>query len=403
MQYEHILIRYGELSTKKRNRNYFVNRLKKNIKGKLREFENIEIEKQRDRMYIKLNNEPYEKIVEKLSSIFGIHSFSLAIKTLSDIEKIKEGALEAIKELNPEGKTFKVTAKRANKQFPLNSNELNYEIGSHILRNIQNLTVNVHEPDINLRVEVRHNATYITFKDISGAGGFPVGTSGKAMLMLSGGIDSPVAGYLAMKRGLEVEAVHFYSPPFTSERSKQKVIDLAKKLTEYTDSIKLHIVPFTNIQQVIQQKIPDNYTMTSTRRLMLQITDQLRQKNDALAIINGESLGQVASQTLESMYTINEVTSTPIIRPLITMDKLEIIDISKQIDTHDISILPYEDCCTIFTPTSPKTKPKRDKINHFESFVDFDSLISEAVSGTETIVIRNDKELTNEENIENLF
>ena len=387
MKYDHILIRFGEMSTKGKNRKRFVYRLKRNIEKKLREFPKAEIEQTRDRLYIRLNDEPHEQIIEKLKDVFGIQSFSLAMRAESEIEKIKETALAAIKELPYEGKTFKVSAKRADKQFPTGSNELNYEIGSHVLRNTEGLTVNVHEPDINLRVEVRREGTDITCKDIQGAGGLPVGTSGKAMLMLSGGIDSPVAGYLAMKRGLEIEAVHFFSPPFTSERAKQKVIDLVKKLTKYTGKIKLHIVPFTQIQQTIQKQVPDGYSLISTRRMMLKITDALRQKHNGLAIITGESLGQVASQTLESMATINDVTTTPILRPLVAMDKTEIIEIAKKIDTLDISIRPYEDCCTIFTPIAPKTRPKKEKARHYESFVDFESLINEAVLNTETLEI----------------
>jgi thiamine biosynthesis protein ThiI len=401
MKYDHILIRFGEMSTKGKNRKRFVYRLKRNIEKKLRDFKKIEIEQTRDRLYIRLNGESHENIIEQLKHVFGIQSFSLAMRTENDLEKIKEAALAAIKELPYEGKTFKVTAKRAYKQFPVGSNELNYEIGSYILRNTENLTVNVHEPDIDVRVEVRQGGTDITCKDIPGAGGLPVGTSGKAMLMLSGGIDSPVAGYLAMKRGLEIEAVHFFSPPFTSERAKQKVIDLVKKLTEYSGKIKLHIVPFTEIQQTIQKQVPDGYSLISTRRMMLRITDALRKKHNGLAIVTGESLGQVASQTLESMATINDVTTTPILRPLVAMDKTEIIEIAKKIDTFDISVRPYEDCCTIFTPSAPKTRPKKEKAAHYESFVDFESLINEAVNKTETLII--DKNYKNIEEFEELF
>jgi len=401
MKYDHILIRFGEMSTKGKNRKRFVYRLKRNIEKKLRDFPNAELEQTRDRLYVRLNGESHEQIIERLKNIFGIQSFSLAMRTESEIEKIKETALAAVKELPYKGKTFKVTAKRADKQFSIGSNELNYEIGSHILRNTEDLTVNVHEPDINVRVEVRREGTDITCKDIQGAGGLPVGTSGKAMLMLSGGIDSPVAGYLAMKRGLEIEAVHFFSPPFTSERAKQKVIDLIKKLTKYTGKIKLHIVPFTQIQQTIQKQVPDGYSLISTRRMMLKITDALRQKHNGLAIITGESLGQVASQTLESMVTINDVTTTPILRPLVAMDKTEIIEIAKKIDTLDISIRPYEDCCTIFTPVAPKTRPKKEKARHYESFVDFESLIHEAVLNTETLEI--DETFENIQEFEELF
>ncbi|MGN7942746.1 tRNA uracil 4-sulfurtransferase ThiI [Virgibacillus sp. 6R] len=392
MNFDHILIRYGEISTKGRNRRIFVDRLKRNIKEVLADFPGLDYEGTRDRLYLHLNNERHEEIIERLQYVFGIQSFSLAIKCESDINIIKEKALEAIKSLYQRHDTFKVTAKRANKQFPLDTNELNYQIGSHILINTEDLTVDVKNPTINLRVEVRKEATYLTCYDYKGAGGLPVGSSGKGMLLLSGGIDSPVAGYLSLKRGVELEVIHFFSPPYTSERAKQKVIDLTKELTVFGGSIKLHIVPFTAIQEKIQAQVPENYTMTSTRRMMLKIADILREKQQALALITGESLGQVASQTLESMVAINDVTSTPILRPLITMDKLEIIEISKQIGTHDISVRPFEDCCTIFTPASPKTKPKLEKVSRFESFVDFDELVMEAVNHVETMIITKNKE-----------
>ncbi|AST92860.1 tRNA uracil 4-sulfurtransferase ThiI [Sutcliffiella cohnii] len=391
MTYDHILIRFGELSTKGRNRNLFIRTLSSHIKQALKEFPSIQLQKTRDRIFIVLNGEPHDAIIEKVKKIFGIQSFSIAMKVKTDVQAMKDGALAAIKDMDYEGKTFKVSVKRSYKQFELETNELNYAIGSHVLVNTDNLTVDVKNPDINMRVEVRQDATYITSKDIPGAGGLPVGTSGRGMLMLSGGIDSPVAGYFAMKRGVELHAVHFFSPPYTSERAKQKVIDLVKKLTQYGSTIKLHIVPFTEIQVAIQKQVPSNYTMTSTRRFMLKITDELRRKEQGLAIITGESLGQVASQTLESMFAINDVTSTPIIRPLITMDKTEITAIARKIDTYDISKRPFEDCCTIFTPAAPKTKPKLEKVSYYESFFEnMEQYIQEAVAKTETITITSD-------------
>lgn len=396
MKFDHILIRFGEISTKGRNRRKFIDRLKRNIREVLIDFPNLNYQGTRDRIYILLNDENHEEIVGKLKPVFGIQSFSLAIKCESEISAIKDTALNAINSLYKPNDTFKVTTKRADKQFPLDTNALNYQIGSHILINTDNLSVDVKNPVINLRVEVRSEATYITCFDYQGAGGLPVGSGGKGLLLLSGGIDSPVAGYLTLKRGVELEIIHFFSPPYTSDRAKQKVVDLAKELTSYGGKIKLHIVPFTTIQEKIQAQVPENYTMTSTRRMMLKIADQLREKQQALALITGESLGQVASQTLESMLAINAVTNTPILRPLITMDKLEIIEIAKEINTHDISIRPYEDCCTIFTPASPKTMPKLEKVSRFESFVDFDELISEAVDNIETILItKNQKEEMN--------
>ncbi|WP_160724003.1 tRNA uracil 4-sulfurtransferase ThiI [Bacillus sp. USDA818B3_A] len=394
MNYDRILIRYGEISTKGRNRHKFVEKLKRSVIHSLKDFPNIKVQASRDRMYVLLNGENGIEIIEKLKHIFGIQSFSPAVKVERDIEALKQSSLQLVNSLFKEGQTFKVTPKRSDKKFELNTDGINRTVGGFLLENIAGLRVDVKNPDINLRIEVREEAIYLSCEMIPGAGGMPSGSAGKAMLMLSGGIDSPVAGYMAMKRGLEIEAIHFFSPPFTSERSKEKVVDLTKKLAQsYGSAIKLHIVHFTDIQQAIREQIPENYTMTTTRRLMLRIADEIRDKQEALAIITGESLGQVASQTLESMFTINEVTNTPILRPLITMDKTDIIKIAHEIDTLEISNRPFEDCCTIFVPASPKTKPRRDKVNHYESYLDFDPLIKEAVQEVETLVIQPDDEL----------
>jgi thiamine biosynthesis protein ThiI len=393
MTYDHIVVRYGEMSTKGKNRLQFVRCLKRNVARKLKNFPNVEIEASRDRMYIRLHETPPQPVIEKLREVFGIQSLSLALKTDSDLQKIKEATLFFVKQFPHEGKTFKISARRADKQFPVTTNELNYELGSYVLKNTTGLTVDVHHPDIDVRVEVRKEGTYITAYDVQGAGGLPVGTSGKAMLMLSGGIDSPVAGYLAMKRGLQIEAVHFFSPPFTSERAKQKVIDLAQRLTEFGGTIRLHIVPFTELQQAIYKQVPENYSLISTRRAMLRITDEIRKKENGLAIVTGESLGQVASQTLESMVVVNDVTTTPILRPLISMDKTEIISLAERIGTHHISIRPYEDCCTIFTPKAPKTKPKKEKVIQYEQFLPLDEMIAETVARVETITLKPDQPL----------
>ncbi|MGE7216200.1 tRNA uracil 4-sulfurtransferase ThiI [Priestia koreensis] len=399
MMYNHILIRYGEVSTKGQNRKQFLTRLRKHILHVLADFPSILIEQTRDRMYIHLKGEDPKPMIPKLQEVFGIQSFSLALKVDSEMDQIKEAALKAIEEFDQPETTFKVSARRSDKHFEFDTNGINHEVGGHILRNTTNLTVNVKKPDINLRVEVRTEATYIMCFDYPGAGGLPVGSGGKAMLMLSGGIDSPVAGYLSMKRGLEIEAVHFHSPPFTSERAKQKVIDLAQKLVKYGHKVRLHVVPFTEVQQAVHKQVPENYTMTSTRRMMLRITDKIREQEQALAIVTGESLGQVASQTVESMYAINEVTNTPIIRPLIAMDKTEIINIAREIDTHDISIRPYEDCCTIFTPAQPKTRPRREKVNRYEAFYDFEPLIDEAVRNTEVLEFTSETDMTQKETV----
>ncbi|WP_409297209.1 tRNA uracil 4-sulfurtransferase ThiI [Peribacillus sp. SCS-26] len=402
MLYDHILIRYGEISTKGRNRKGFIDRLKLNIKRSLKDFENIRVSADRDRMFVLLNGENHIAVADRLKGIFGIQNFSPAMKVSRDIESIKEAALSYVAGLSQPVSTFKVNTRRADKEFPLNTDEVNHEVGGHVLRNTDGITVNVKNPDLSIRIEIRKEAVYLSGEIIQGAGGLPVGNSGKALLMLSGGIDSPVAGYLSMKRGVEIECIHFHSPPFTSERSKQKVIDLCERLAQVNGRVLLHVVPFTEIQKLIQKQIPENYTMTSTRRLMLKVADRVREQQKALAIITGESLGQVASQTMESMYAINDVTSTPVLRPLIAMDKIEIMKIAGEIDTLEISNRPYEDCCTVFTPANPKTKPKKEKVEFYESFVNFDELVDAAVEGIETITITPGDQPGNEDEL-NLF
>lgn len=383
-KYEFILIRYGELALKGKNRTRFEVQLQNNIKQQMAGLQ-IKITRTFGRMYLFLNGEDYAEVAERLQNVFGISSFSPAIKADLELEAIKEAALMGIQEITPQPTTFKVRVRRPNKRFPHNSNEMNHQLGGHILVNTENLKVDVHHPDVEVVVEIREEAAYIMCQKTAGAGGLPVGTSGKVMLMLSGGIDSPVAGYLALKRGVRFEGVHFHSYPFTSERAKQKVIDLTKKLTTYGGNLKLHVVPFTQIQTAIKEHVPDDYSITVMRRIMLRITEQLAEKHKALAIATGDNLGQVASQTLQSINTINVVTNLPIIRPLVTMDKLEIIKIAREIGTYKLSILPYEDCCTIFQPKSPKTKPVRHIAERFEQRLDLESLIAEAVEQTESL------------------
>lgn len=383
MSYEFILIRYGELALKGKNRNVFEQQLAENIKQQLKGH-NIKIKRTFGRMYLYLNGEDFQEVASKLDRVFGISSYSPAIKVELDVDKIKEACLASILTINPSPQTFKISVRRANKSFPISSQEMNHILGGHILKNLDGkIKVDVHHPDTEITVEIREESAYIMSERFPGAGGLPVGTSGKVMLLLSGGIDSPVAGYLALKRGLRIEAIHFHSYPFTSERAQQKVIDLCKKLCRYAGSIKLHMVPFTTIQTEIRQHIPDDYSITIMRRIMLRISERLAEKHKALGLVTGDSLGQVASQTLESMHTINEVTNLPIIRPLVTMDKQEIIQIAQQIDTYSISILPYEDCCTIFQPKSPKTKPTRQKASNLEKRLNLTELIEEAVEKTE--------------------
>ncbi|MGM8365846.1 tRNA uracil 4-sulfurtransferase ThiI [Virgibacillus sp. W0181] len=400
MQYDHILIRYGEIGLKGKNIRKFLVRLQENIQYKLKEFSNIKVKRTQGRMFVLLNGHDPYAVMDKCKHIFGISSLSLAIKAQNDVDLIKEAALFALQN-STDTETFKVSVKRVNKQFPIPSQEMNHVLGSHLLTQTTNYRVNVHEPDIEIKVEIREEATYITSETIPGPGGLPVGTGGKTLLLLSGGIDSPVAGYLAMKRGVQVEMIHFHSPPFTSERAKQKVIDLTKQLTAYGSSINIHMIPFTKLQQEIVRVIPNEYTMTIMRRVMLRISEVVCKKESILSMTTGENLGQVASQTMESMHTINEVSNYPILRPLITMDKKDIIDVAKQINTYDISIRPYEDCCTIFVPKSPKTNPKRDKASYFEKRADFSELISETVNQAETITI-SDLD-TMEKSMEDLF
>lgn len=375
-----ILVRYGELTLKGRNRMVFVRRLRKNIKSALHDLTSVKVDAERDRMFIRVDvDAEKEEVLQRLPKVFGIHSFSPVIKCEPTMEAIYETALQAVHLNETEGKSFKVEIRRTDKEFPHVSNELQQMIGGHVLRNIEGLSVKMRKPDILLHVDIRKDIVLLTSKVYEGAGGMPVGTSGKSLLLLSGGIDSPVAGYMMMKRGVEIEAIHFESPPFTSDLAKQKVLDLAEKLSAFGTRINLHVIPFTEIQQKIAYKIPDGESMTTTRRLMMQIADCVREDIGALGIVSGESLGQVASQTLDSLTAINEVTSTPVLRPLIAMDKLEIIQIAEDIDTYDISIRPYEDCCTIFTPAKPKTKPKLKRVKHFESFIDFEPMIEEAI------------------------
>jgi tRNA uracil 4-sulfurtransferase len=285
-----------------------------------------------------------------------------------------------------------VVSKRANKKFLIGSQELNRRIGGYILAHAKEVKVDVHQPDLYVHVEVRNQHSYVYGNDIAGLGGLPVGSSGRVMLLLSGGIDSPVAGYLALKRGVELHAVHFHSYPFTSDRAKQKVIDLAQILTRFAGKIHLHVVPFTEIQTEINKHCYESYTITIMRRMMLRIAEELANRNGALALVTGESLGQVASQTLESMRTINAVTHMPILRPVIGMDKQEIMAISKQIGTYETSILPYEDCCTIFLPKAPKTKPDILVAERQEAKLDVEKLVIEAVEGTEVIELTPDTE-----------
>lgn len=381
MQYSEIMIRYGELSTKKKNRMRFINKLKNNMEHVLSIYPDVSVKTDRDRGHVYLNGTDYHEVAESLKEIFGIQAFSPSFKVEKNVDTLVKAVQEIMTSVYKDGMTFKITAKRSDHSFELDSRALNHTLGDAVFSVLPNIKAQMKQPDINLKVEIRDEAAYISYEDIRGAGGLPVGTSGKGMLMLSGGIDSPVAGYLALKRGVDIEAVHFASPPYTSPGALKKAHDLTRKLTKFGGNIQFIEVPFTEIQEEIKAKAPEAYLMTLTRRFMMRITDRIREDRNGLVIINGESLGQVASQTLESMQAINAVTATPIIRPAVTMDKLEIIDIAQKIDTFDISIQPFEDCCTIFAPDRPKTNPKIKNTEQYEKRMDVEGLVERAVAG----------------------
>ncbi len=381
-----IIIKYGELSTKKDNINYFLSSLKDNIVNIIGDMGSVKFD--RGRMFITSERDNYDKIINKLKYVFGIHEINLGYKLDSNnISDIENNLKDLIKD--KEFKTFKVETKRSYKNYPMNSMEISKYLGGVVLKNVKDISVDVHNPDIVINVEVRSDSAYIYFDKVEGIGGYPVGSLGKGLLMLSGGIDSPVAGYLALKRGVRIEGVYFESPPHTSEAAKNKVRELAKILTNYSGYIKLHVVNFTNIQESIYKNIPHEYLITIMRRMMYRISERIARKNNCKVIINGESIGQVASQTLTSMSSINSVTNMPVIRPVACLDKLEIIDIARRINTYETSILPYEDCCTIFVPDHPVINPTIEKCIEYEKLIDVDSLINEVMNSIETIKIEN--------------
>lgn len=383
--YEYILIRYGELTTKGKNKREFINRLARNMRLALSNYPNLVFQSTRDHIYIHLNGTNPDELTPILKNIFGIRSFAKTLKVDNEIEAIVKAGKDIM--ADKEG-TFKVITKRANKKFEIRSDSVNRMVATEILKNYsEKLKVNVIDPDYKLLVEIREKNTYLMAETTLGAQGFPVGVGGKAMLMLSGGIDSPVAGYLTMKRGVEIECIHYASMPYTSLESLNKVKKLAQLISSYQGEIKLHIVPFTNTQMEIYRVCDESYAITMMRRMMYRLAQKLAEKTKCLAIVNGESIGQVASQTLESMAAISEVVDIPVIRPCATLDKLEIIEIAKEINTYETSILPYEDCCTIFTPKNPVIKPKKEKCQWYEAKYDFEPFLQEALENVETIII----------------
>lgn len=403
LNYSEIMVRYGELSTKGKNRKGFIMQLAQNVRSTLQEFPMIKIKADRDRMHLILNGANSQAVIEKLQKVFGIQNFSPSIRVPKEIPALIEAVQMMMKEIYTGVESFKITAKRSDHDFIQTSEELNLTLGNAVIDIFPDIKVQMKRPDINLRVEIRLDAAYLSYETIQGAGGLPVGTSGRGMLMLSGGIDSPVAGYFAMKRGVEIEAVHFASPPYTSEQALQKAKDLTAKLAPYVGSIQFIEVPFTEVQEEIKKVVPQGYWMTITRRMMLRLTDEICKLRNGLIILNGESLGQVASQTLQSMVAINEVTNRPVVRPVATMDKLEIIEVAQEIDTFELAIQPFEDCCTIFAPPQPKTRPKLEKVHLYEERLEIEGMMQRALANLKISTITAQSLSQNIEEFEDLL
>ncbi|MDQ0088437.1 thiamine biosynthesis protein ThiI [Paenibacillus anaericanus] len=394
-EYDLLLLRFGEITIKGKNRSRFEKAALSHVKLLLRAYPRTEARKDYGRIYVVLNGEPAHEIIDALKNVFGVTSISPMKTVSSNLEDILSGATSFMKGISWAGeKTFKVSVKRAWKGFPHPSLEMNKLVSTPILMAVPGLKVDVHHPAVNLRVEIREQETYLYTEVIQAAGGYPLGSNGKAMLLLSGGIDSPVAGWSAMRRGLEIECVHFHSYPFTSKKAEEKVLDLARVLSSYVGQIKVHLVPFTEIQTILSQSGHDNLMITLMRRAMLRIATRLAENNGALALVTGDSLGQVASQTLSSMNVIGRATDLPLLRPLVMSDKEEIISMARQIGTYELSILPYEDCCTLFVPKSPATNPNLRIIESAEaSLTQLTEEIEKAVQGTETLCIRPDQDI----------
>ncbi|QQE80691.1 tRNA uracil 4-sulfurtransferase ThiI [Alicyclobacillus sp. SO9] len=386
---EHVIARYGEIVLKGKNRSHFEKVLLRNMQRALRDWPDVKVQRSGGRMLVHLHSAPVTPVVEALQRVFGIVSLSPVYFTDIDIDKIVETALllmDEHKQTGASARTFKVEARRKNKSYPLTSPQIQQQVGGALLAKSSGWTVDVHRPDLTVQVEIGHQEAAVFGTKIKGLGGLPVGSGGKALLLLSGGIDSPVAGWLGMKRGVQVEAIHFHSYPFTSERALQKVEDLADILADWGHPVRLHTVHFTEVQTEIRKHCPDNLGITIMRRMMMRIATQFAQQNGMSALLTGESLGQVASQTLESMQTINAVTSLPVLRPLIAEDKVDIIHRARAVGTYETSILPYEDCCTIFVPKSPRTKPRIEEAETAEAGLDVDGLVERAVASITTKV-----------------
>lgn len=386
---DRILVRFGELSNKGKNRGLFVRQLIQNLRYQLSNYPELRYRNQFDRVMIDLNGADSVEVIERARHVFGIRSLSPVVVTSTDFDRISEACLELMKQ--EKIGTFKVDTNRKDKTLNFKSNDLNLSVAKAILSQTEH-RVDVHNPDIRIRIDVDAEKASIAVKTILGAQGFPIGVGGKALLLLSGGIDSPVAGYYTMKRGVEIECIHFAAPPYTTIQALDKVKQLAEKLSVYQPRIKLHVVPFTDIQLEIYKKAHPAYTVVLMRRAMMKIAERYMRENKMLALVSGESLGQVASQTLQSMASIQDAMDGLILRPLLTFDKNDIIDVAKKIGTYETSILPYEDCCTIFSVSNPITKPKLKIVLLEEAKCELDELIEVAYKSIETSEIRNHQE-----------
>lgn len=386
-----ILVRFGDLVLKGKNKPTFIRQIKRNVRQKLKNL-NVKIENQHDRIFVHLNGENENDVLRALDYVAGIHSYSFVYRTEKDLDVIAELAIEIIKEKVKLPASFKVESKRGDKTFPLTSPEISKIIGGKILPQIKGLSVDVRNPENVLTVEIRNDAAYLFIGKIPGLGGFPIGLGGRGLVMLSGGIDSPVAAYLMMKQGIEVELFHFESTPLTPLESVQKVIDISKSLAHYMpkSKIKLHLVPFFKIHDEILKTIDDSYIIIIMRRMMYRLGEMYADKHKILALVNGESVGQVASQTLDGIKVVENVTNLPILRPLITYDKDDIIKLAVKIDTFETSIRPFNDCCSIYVPKSPVTHPKIDKVLIEEAKMDFTDLLDEALRDIITLTIKPD-------------
>lgn len=396
MEYSRILVKYGDLTLKGRNKKKFIKQVVDLTNNKLAGIK-YSLNYSHDRMYIDFKPEDTDKVLAGLKLVSGIHSYCLVTtaKTTNDLQDVKEKALELVLNEIKEKCRFKIETKRTYKEFPLTSIDISKAVASYVLRGSGLLEVDVHNPEKVLTIEVHKDNTYLYLSEIEGIKGFPVGIAGKGLLMLSGGIDSPVAGFLAMKQGIEIECIHFESTPLTSVESAQKVVDLVKKMSVYAfnGKIKIHFFPFKEIHMALLNNVPESYTITIMRRMMYRIAEKLADKIGALCIINGESVGQVASQTLGSMHTINSTITMPVLRPLCMTDKNDIIKIARNIDTYDISIRPFEDCCTVYVPKSPAINPTIEKSIQYENGFDYEKMIEEGINKTKTLVVDKDTDM----------